>query len=84
MFRRPSAVSGQHVKASRREESLNEGKLDGKRREGESEKLTDDEVASIEATVLEVFDGYEGHSNASLMGKNCRLLAFGGSLGRIA
>ena len=39
---------------------LNEGKLGRKRREGEFEKLTDDEVASIEAIVREAFDGYEG------------------------
>ena len=40
---------------------LNEGKLGRKRREGEFEKLTDDEVAYIEAIVQEAFDGYEGH-----------------------
>ena len=39
---------------------LNEGRLGRKRREGEFEKLTDDEVASIEAIVREAFDGYEG------------------------
>jgi len=38
---------------------LNEGKLGRKRREGEFEKLTDDEVASIEAIVHEAFDGFE-------------------------
>ena len=38
---------------------LNEGKLGRKRREGEFEKLTDDEVASIEAIVREAFDGFE-------------------------
>ena len=40
---------------------LNEGKLGRKRREGEFEKLTDDEVVYIEAIVREAFDGYEGH-----------------------
>ena len=38
---------------------LNEGKLGRKRREGEFEKLTDDEVASIEAIVREAFEGFE-------------------------
>jgi hypothetical protein len=37
---------------------LNEGKLGRKRREGEFEKLTDDEVTSIEAIVREAFDGF--------------------------
>ena len=36
---------------------LNEGKLGHKRREGEFEKLTDEEVISIEAIVREAFDG---------------------------
>ncbi len=36
---------------------LNEGKLGRKRREGEFEKLTDDEVVSIEAIVREAFEG---------------------------
>jgi hypothetical protein len=36
---------------------LNEGKLGRKRREGEFEKLTDDEVACIEAIVSESFEG---------------------------
>ena len=36
-----------------------EGKLGRKRREGEFEKLTDDEVASIEVIVHEAFDGFE-------------------------
>ena len=36
---------------------LNEGRLGRKRREGEFEKLTDDEVASIEAIVHEAFEG---------------------------
>ena len=40
---------------------LNEGTLGRKRREGEFEKLTDDEVAYIEAIVREAFDGYEGY-----------------------
>lgn len=39
---------------------LNEGRLGRKRGEGEFAKLTDDEVNSIEATVREAFDGYEG------------------------
>ena len=34
---------------------LDEGKLGRKRREGEFEKLTDDEVASIDAIVREAF-----------------------------
>jgi len=38
---------------------LNEGKLGRKRREGEFEKLTDDEVASIEAIVREAFEGFD-------------------------
>ncbi|MHB1960273.1 MAG: Fic family protein [Acidobacteriaceae bacterium] len=38
---------------------LNEGRLGRKRREGEFEKLTDDEVASIEAIVREAFEGFE-------------------------
>ena len=38
---------------------LNEGKLGNKRREGEFEKLTDDEVTSIEAIVREAFEGFE-------------------------
>jgi hypothetical protein len=38
---------------------LNEGKLGRTRREGEFEKLTDDEVASIEAIVREAFEGFE-------------------------
>jgi hypothetical protein len=38
---------------------LNEGKLGRKRREGEFEKLTDDEVASIEAIVREAFEDFE-------------------------
>ena len=38
---------------------LNEGKLGRKRREGEFEKLTDDEVTSIEAIVREAFEGFE-------------------------
>jgi hypothetical protein len=38
---------------------LDEGKLGNKPREGEFEKLTDDEVASIEAIVREAFEGYE-------------------------
>jgi hypothetical protein len=42
---------------------LNEGKLGRKRREGEFEKLTDDEVASIEAIVREAFDGFEDQEN---------------------
>jgi hypothetical protein len=37
---------------------LNEGKLGRARREGEFEKLTDDEVTSIEAIVREVFEGF--------------------------
>jgi len=40
---------------------LNEGTLGRKRREGDLEKLTDDEVAYIEAIVREAFDGDEGH-----------------------
>ena len=38
---------------------LNEGKLGRKRREGEFEKLTDDEVAAIEAIAREAFEGFE-------------------------
>ena len=38
---------------------LNEGKLGRKPLEGEFEKLTDDEVASIEVIVPEAFDGFE-------------------------
>ena len=38
---------------------LNEGKLGRKRREGEFEKLTDDEVASIEAIVREAFEDFD-------------------------
>ena len=38
---------------------LNKGKLGRKRREGGFEKLTDDEVASIEVIVPEAFDGFE-------------------------
>ena len=38
---------------------LNEGKLGRQRREGEFEKLTDDEVTSIEAIVREAFEGFE-------------------------
>ena len=38
---------------------VNEGKLGRNRREGEFEKLTDDEVASNAAIVREAFDGYE-------------------------
>jgi Fic/DOC family len=38
---------------------LNEGRLGRKRREGEFEKLTDDEVASIEAIVRGAFEGFE-------------------------
>jgi hypothetical protein len=37
---------------------LNEGKPGRKRREGEFEKLTDDEMASIEAIVREAFEGF--------------------------
>ncbi|WP_433974549.1 hypothetical protein [Tunturiibacter lichenicola] len=37
---------------------LNEGNLGSKRREGEFEKLTDDEVTSIEAIVREAFEGF--------------------------
>jgi Fic family protein len=39
---------------------VNEGKLGRKRREGEFEKLTDDEVVSIEAIVREAFEDFEG------------------------
>ena len=38
---------------------VNQGKLGRKRREGEFEKLTDDEVASIEAIVREAFEDFE-------------------------
>jgi hypothetical protein len=38
---------------------LNEGKLGREQREGEFEKLTDDEVTSIEAIVREAFEGFE-------------------------
>ncbi len=37
---------------------LNEGKLGRKRREGEFEKLTDEEVVSIEAIVREAFEEF--------------------------
>ena len=37
----------------------NEGKLNRKRREGEFEKLTDDEAVSIEAIVQEAFEYFE-------------------------
>jgi hypothetical protein len=37
---------------------LNEGKLGRRHREGEFEKLTDEEVTSIEAMVREAFDGF--------------------------
>ena len=37
---------------------LNDNRLGKKRREGEFEKLTDDEVTSIEAIVREAFDGF--------------------------
>jgi len=40
----------------------NEGKLGRNRREGELEKLTDDEVASIEAVVREAFEDFEDES----------------------
>jgi hypothetical protein len=40
---------------------LNEGKLGRQRREAEFEKLTNDEVASIEAIVCEAFDGFESY-----------------------
>jgi DNA replication protein DnaC len=39
---------------------VNEGKLGRKRREGEFEKLTDDEVVSIEVIVREAFEDFEG------------------------
>jgi len=42
---------------------LNEGKLGLKRREGEFEKLTDEEVNSIEAIVGEAFEGFESQPN---------------------
>jgi hypothetical protein len=38
---------------------LNEGELGRKRREGEFEKLTNDEMTSIEAIVREAFEGFE-------------------------
>lgn len=38
---------------------LNEGRLGRKRREGEFEKLTDDEVTSIEVIVQEAFENFE-------------------------
>ncbi|MGD0911907.1 MAG: hypothetical protein ABR928_08420 [Terracidiphilus sp.] len=38
---------------------LNEGKLGRNRREGGFEKLTDDEVTSIEVIVREAFYGFE-------------------------
>jgi hypothetical protein len=38
---------------------LNEGTLRRKRREGEFEKLTEDEVASIQTIVREAFDDFE-------------------------
>ena len=38
---------------------VNEGKLGRKRRGGEFEKLTDDEVVSIEAIVREAFEDFE-------------------------
>jgi hypothetical protein len=39
---------------------VNDGKLGRKRREGELEKLTDDEVVSIEAIVHEAFEDFKG------------------------
>jgi hypothetical protein len=44
---------------------LNDGKLSRKRREGEFEKLTDDEVTSIEAIVREAFEGFEDYRRMS-------------------
>ncbi|WP_108522615.1 Fic family protein [Bradyrhizobium algeriense] len=41
----------------------NKGVLSKKRREREFEKLTDDEVASIEAVVRDAFEGFEDSSN---------------------
>src|SRR5208337_210912 len=38
---------------------LNDGKLGRMRREGEFEKLSDDEVTSIEAIVREAFEGFD-------------------------
>ncbi len=38
---------------------LNEGKLGRQRREGEFEKLTDEEVTSLEAIVREAFEGFQ-------------------------
>ena len=43
-----------------RHNRLNEGKLGRKRRQGEFEKLTNDEVVSIEAIVREAFENFEG------------------------
>jgi hypothetical protein len=42
---------------------VNDGKLGRKRREGEFEKLTDDEVVSIEAIVREAFEDFEDYPN---------------------
>jgi hypothetical protein len=40
---------------------VNDGKLGRKRREGEFEKLTDDEVVSVETIVREAFEDFEGY-----------------------
>ena len=39
---------------------INEGKLGRKRREGEFERLTNDQVVSIEAIVREAFEDFGG------------------------
>jgi hypothetical protein len=47
----------------------NEGKLGRQRREGEFEKLTDEEVTSIEAIVREAFAGFEDQEYAPPVGE---------------
>jgi hypothetical protein len=44
----------------------NQGKLGKKRRENEFAKLTDDEIASIEAIVREAFEGFDAAHISSL------------------
>ena len=64
---------------------LNEGKLGRNRREREFEKLTDDEVASIEAIVFEAFEGFEDQENtpsARRIGDAGRAPAYPGREGR--
>jgi hypothetical protein len=57
---------------------LNEGKLGRMRREGEFEKLTDEEVTFIEAIVREAFAGFEDWENAPSAGER-RIVSGNGS-----